>query len=259
MIDLKSILSFYPESLRVFPGFILREYLQHKILEAVFQSKHASKLAFIGGTCLRIVHGNTRFSEDIDFDNLHCSPEDWMDLSDIIVRHLRLNGLEVEMKVIQKNAWHCYIRFPEILFREGLSGYPEEKILIQVDAEPQRYSFGPEPWLLNKFDVFTEVFCAPVSLLMAQKCFAILNRKRNKGRDFFDMSFFMARAIQPDWKYLSLKLGLDSSEKLSLAILERCEQLDMQDMANDVSAFLFNARDREKIIQFPSLVKQYWR
>jgi predicted nucleotidyltransferase component of viral defense system len=258
MIDLKTISSFYPEPLRQFPRFILREYLQYKILEAVFQSEHASKLAFIGGTCLRIVHSNARFSEDIDFDNLGCTEEDRIAISGIIKRNLELQGYGVEMKVIHKNAWHCYIRFPEMLFREGLSGFPEEKILIQVDAEAQHYSFEPESWLMNKFDVFTEIFCAPLPLLMAHKCFAILNRKRNKGRDFFDLIYLLSRNLQPDYGFLSLKAGIESREILLKALLSHCAQLNMQEMANDVAPFLFNARDKEKIIHFETLLKQYW-
>ena len=91
------------------------------------------------------------------------------------------------------------IRFPQLLFNQGLSGYAEEKILIQVYAEPLHYAFEPQNYLLNRFDIFTDIFCAPLPLLMAQKCHAILNRKRNKGRDFFDLTFLMSRNQQPDW------------------------------------------------------------
>ena len=36
MLDLKQIESFYPEYLRSFKRNLLREYLQYKILEAIF-------------------------------------------------------------------------------------------------------------------------------------------------------------------------------------------------------------------------------
>jgi predicted nucleotidyltransferase component of viral defense system len=42
-------------------------------MQNVFESKFASKLVFIGGIYLRIVHQNQRFSEDIDFDNFGLS------------------------------------------------------------------------------------------------------------------------------------------------------------------------------------------
>lgn len=70
MLNLEEILQAYPESLRTFKRFLLREYLQYKILEIVFgASKYANQLCFLGGTCLRIVHNTSRFSEDLDFDN----------------------------------------------------------------------------------------------------------------------------------------------------------------------------------------------
>ncbi|GAC1589402.1 MAG: hypothetical protein NVS3B19_09430 [Ginsengibacter sp.] len=69
MLVLSEIEKFYPENLRVYKRFILREYLQYKMLQIIYESEYAKGLAFLGGTCLRIVHGNTRFSEDIDFDN----------------------------------------------------------------------------------------------------------------------------------------------------------------------------------------------
>ena len=73
MISLHNIEQFYPENLRGFKRNMLREYLQFKILEIIFNSRLAPKLSFIGGTALRIVHENTRFSEDLDFDNFNHS------------------------------------------------------------------------------------------------------------------------------------------------------------------------------------------
>ena len=68
MLDLKQVESFYPESLRPFKRNLLREYLQYKILEIIFGSEFGEKLVFMGGTATRIIHENTRFSEDLDFD-----------------------------------------------------------------------------------------------------------------------------------------------------------------------------------------------
>lgn len=71
MISLKEIQQYYPANLHGFRSFMLREYFQYKILEIVFECKFADKLCFLGGTCLRIVHDNSRFSDDLDFDNLN--------------------------------------------------------------------------------------------------------------------------------------------------------------------------------------------
>ena len=69
MLDLAQIQAQYPVTLRPFGRFILREYLQHKLLQLIYDSPLGARFIFLGGTCLRIVHGNRRFSEDLDFDN----------------------------------------------------------------------------------------------------------------------------------------------------------------------------------------------
>jgi len=99
MLNIEDILSFYPTNLRPFKRFILREYLQYKILEILFNSPHATKLCFLGGTCLRIVHNNTRFSEDLDFDNFALSNQDFEAISEHLKKALQLEGYEVEIKV----------------------------------------------------------------------------------------------------------------------------------------------------------------
>jgi len=197
MLKLSEIQSFFPQSLHRFPQFMLREYLQYKILEIVYASGYANFLCFLGGTFLRIVHGNQRFSEDLDFDNRGLKEEQFAEIADIIKKQLEREGYDIEIKLVMRGAWHCYIKFPCLLFGEGLSEHKEEKILIQIDTEPQFYNFEPERVILNKFEVFTTILTVPLPLLLSQKFFAILNRSRKQGRDFFDVVFLMSRGIHP--------------------------------------------------------------
>lgn len=256
MLSLKEIKAFYPESLHSFERFILREYLQYKILEIIFESPFASKLAFLGGTCLRIIYATTRFSEDIDFDNFQLSEEDFKGISRIVKAELEKLGYEAEIRNVMKGAYHCYIRFPELLYQQGLSGHKEERILIQLDTEAHDFSYQPDKPILNKFDVFTQIFSTPEALLLAQKFYAIINRKRNKGRDFFDVTFLLSRGIKPNFEYLNLKLGIQTSDELRKQTLEKCAALNMNEMAKDVEPFLFNRKDTKKVLLFPELLKQ---
>lgn len=257
MLDIHEIEKYYPEHLRGFRRFMLREYLQYKILEIVFTGPYADKLIFLGGTCLRIVHGNQRFSEDLDFDNLDLKASEFHDISNHISTQLARQGYLVEIKPVSKGAWHCYIRFPRLLFQQGLSGYEEEKILIQLDTEPQSFNYTAEKPILNKFDVFTKIAVTPLRLLMAQKCYAILNRNRNKGRDFFDLVFLMGLNIQPEMAYIEQKLGIRSTSALKEKIVQKCRSLDMSAMASDVAPFLFHAGDEKKVRLFVEYLEGY--
>lgn len=256
MLPLTEIEKYYPENLRGFKRFILREYLQHKILQIVFDSEFANRLCFLGGTCLRIVHGNNRFSEDLDFDNFGMEESEFQKVAQTIERELEKEGYQVEMKTILKSAFHCHIRFPELLYKEGLSGHLEEKILIQLDTEPQNFEFTPERYLLNRFDVFTQILITPKDILLAQKFYAILNRPRNKGRDFYDIVFLLALIDKPNYDFLTLKAGISNADELKRKIHERCSQLDMNEMGRDVAAFLFNPADVRKVIHFPEYIEQ---
>lgn len=256
MLTLSEIEKNYSENLRGFKRFILREYLQYKLLQILFDSEYANELCFLGGTCLRIVHGNNRFSEDLDFDNFAIAENTFEKVSGVLKKALEQEGYEVEMKTVFRGAYHCYIRFPEILYKEGLSGHREEKILIQLDTEPQHFDFVPEKYILNRFDVFTQIFITPLNLLLAQKFYAVCNRERNKGRDFFDIAFLLSLIDRPDYNYLEFKMGVSNEEQLKERIIEKCNSLNMEEMAQDVQPFLFNPRDVQKVLLFPELIKQ---
>ena len=47
MISLSQILSEYPQHLRIYGESILKEYLQYKILNSIYNTKHADKLNFL--------------------------------------------------------------------------------------------------------------------------------------------------------------------------------------------------------------------
>ncbi|MCO5286696.1 MAG: nucleotidyl transferase AbiEii/AbiGii toxin family protein [Chitinophagaceae bacterium] len=256
MLPLSEILKEYPQGMSGFRTFIIREYLQYKILQAMFESRFANQFCFLGGTCLRIVHGNNRFSEDLDFDNFNIPEKDFKEVSIIIVKELEKEGYEVEMKTIIKSAYHCIIKIPEILHAQGLSGHREEKILIQLDTEPQQFSYTPEKVILNKFDVFTQIFTTPLDLLLAQKFYAILHRKRNKGRDFYDVVFLLSKVKKPNYDYLEMKTGIKDGVKLKSELLNHCSKINMEEMARDVQPFLFSAKDVNKVTLFTDYIRQ---
>jgi len=153
------------------------------------------------------------------------------------------------------SAFHCYIRFPAVLFNLGLTGHSEEKILLQLDTEPQNYAYEPNLIFLNKFDVFTQIFTTPLETLLAQKFYAVLNRPRNKGRDFYDIVFILSKIKEPDYSYLEQKLGIKNPAQLKEAILNHCSTLNMNEMANDVAPFLFQPSEVIQVQRFPSYLR----
>lgn len=137
-----------------------------------------------------------------------------------------------------------------------MSGHREEKILIQLDTEPQDFPFTPDKVILNKFDVFTQINCTPLDLLLAQKFYTILNRKRNKGRDFYYVVFLLSKIKTPNYDYLDQKLKIKNATQLKDKIFKHCASLDMEEMARDVQPFLFNPKDVNKVQLFVEYLRQ---
>jgi Nucleotidyl transferase AbiEii toxin, Type IV TA system len=59
---------------------------------------------------------------------------------------------------------------------------------------------------MNKFDVQTNILTISPQLLLSQKIHTVFERKRIKGRDFFDIVFLLGITQNPDYRYLQEKL-----------------------------------------------------
>jgi predicted nucleotidyltransferase component of viral defense system len=255
MLDIEQIQSFYPEHLRPFKKNLLREYLQYKILEAVFESPLAEKLTFMGGTCIHIIHGSPRFSEDLDFDNPAIERHDFETLSQRVKRALELQGFTVELKNTYQNAFRASLRFPGLLPTGGISGHRDEKLLIQIDTEPQGVRYRQDKFILNKFDVFARINIVPEDTLLAQKILCIFTRSRPMGRDFFDVVFLLAKS-GVDFDYLDRKMSIRNKKELRDRLLRRCKQLDFSRLTKDLEPFVYSKKDLQRVLMFPDFIQQ---
>lgn len=254
MLDLSQIESFYPQPLRVFKKNILREYLQYKILDVIYDSNYAVKLAFMGGTALRIIHGSNRFSEDLDFDNFNLTKTEFEEIGELVRKRLVLEGYSIETRNVFKDAFHCYISILNILYENKISQHKEEKLMIRLDTEPQGITYSLEKVIINKFDIFTRINVVPASTLLSQKIFAILNRKRTMGRDLFDTVYLFNRTT-PNFDYLRLHTNIKNMAELKDILLAKCDKLDFKLLSRDVEPFLVNPGDSKKVLLFRDYIK----
>lgn len=231
---------------------MLVEYIQHELLDSLFKQEKSQYLSFIGGTALRIVYNGSRFSEDLDFDNFGLSFEEFQGLTDLVVEDMRLKGFIVEFRTIEKNAYHCYIKFPHILQEAKLESDSEEKILVRIDMMEKEKIFMPVIHTLNKFDIYRNILVNPADILLSQKLITILGRKREKGRDFFDVSYLYGMT-QPNFDYIEKVMGMDKSEFIE-KIFARCEELDFSLLAKDVEPFLMYPEQSVRVVDFKKFI-----
>ena len=254
MLSLEQIENYYPELLRVFKKNLLREYLQYKILEIIFNTDYADKLSFIGDTSIRIVHNINRFSEDFDFDNFYLNETEFKKIIETVKQKLELEGYKVEVNDKSKNSLNWSVKFLNILYQSKISGHKEQKVHIKLQTEPHKFDYRPNKFLLNKFEVFTQINATPMDILLAMKIYAIFNRKRDMGRDFYDTIFLFGKT-KPNYDYLKFKVGIENVEQLKAKLLEKSKELNFRLLAKDVRPYLTNAEDSKKVLLFPEFTK----
>jgi len=158
--------------------------------------------------------------------------------------------------LLSKTAYRCIIKFPRMLYDYGLAAVPEQKLSIQIDTQAQQFSFQSDSFILNRFGVFAQISTTPLDVIFSQKCHAILERPRNKGRDFFDVVYLLSRRVKPNYDYLAQKLDIHTASQLKERILTHWSTINVNEQMADVEGFLFAAKDIRKIALFGEMFKQ---
>ena len=260
MINLDEIKSFFAENHRRNPSYfeyMLKEYFHFRMLDIIFSGEYAAKLSFIGGTNLRILHHIQRFSEDLDFDSFQLSRDEFIQLTNKVIARLRDEGIKVEAEDKEKDlrlvAYRRNIVFPGLMFDLGLTGHREKKLLIKIECESHHFVYKPEKPIIQKFNVFTQIFAPSPAILLSMKTGAVL--ERGKGRDYYDF-IFLSGITDPDFGYLDMKFGITSHTQLYEKILESCEKTDFELKSRDFEKLVFDPAETRKVLLFKEYIKQ---
>ena len=154
---------------------------------------------------MRFLYGLPRYSEGLDFA-LEGERERY-DLRGWLVsvgRQLRREGYTVRSTLRARTAVHAvWLRFPGILHENGLSAHREEALAIKIDVDSTPPSgAGTETRLVRRHVTLRLWHHDPASLL-AGKLHAVLRRPFAKGRDVYDLGWYLS---DPDWPAPNLKL-----------------------------------------------------
>lgn len=241
----------------------LKEIIQEIILAGLARANFFDKAAFYGGTALRIFHGLPRFSEDLDFTLLSAQPDfSLKTYFHSVVETLKSFGLEVEIEEINKKVFtdvesaflkaNTRIHFLKIesgkKFADKIQDNKKISIKFEVDTSPP-LGFETEVKVLPP-PITASVKALKPSYLFAGKMHAILFRKwksRIKGRDFYDLLWYLGQNIPMNLEYLENKMRdgkkWQESRKMTkddlMTILEdRIKTIDFQNAAQDVAVFI---------------------
>lgn len=253
MIDLDYIRSFFPPAIANnsrFDRYMLKEYIQLMALGHMATTPYISKIAFIGGTNLRLIQGIDRFSEDLDFDCKEMTETEFITMTDSVIRYLQKNNIRVEPRDTPNpklTAFRRNLHFPQMMFDLGLTGHREERFLIKVEAQDQGVAYTPQLANVNRMGFFFNLQVPPIDVLCAMKLSAVLTR--HKGRDFYDSLFLLSKTC-PSYEFLKAKNDIDSLEALKSAVAAMQPTVDMEMKKRDFQHLLFQEENAERIIQF---------
>lgn len=232
---------------------LIREYLQTKILYYLYMNKNASNLSFMGGTCLHIVYGLNRFSEDLDFDNFGLTDSEIKSIIEKVSNKLIKEGFFLTLRVSELQK-EISLYFPELLQDLHISGHKEEKLRINIDYDNKERIVQPETFLLSRFGIIQRIMVNKLSVIFAQKILAVAFRKRPIPRDFYDIIWLVSRSVLPDYTYLE-KNGIKSNEVKGI-LLEKYDKLNKKQMVNELAPFLFDKDDIKKLDFLREIVKK---
>ena len=259
MTDQDIIKNFFPEQIRnntLLGKSMIKEYIQLLILDYLSTTQYVRKLTFIGGTCLRLVKGIDRFSEDLDFDCKETNKEEFIQMSDDVMQFLRRNGYKVESKDKDSpklTAFRKNIYFPEFLFDIGLSRHRDERFLIKIEAQDQGVAYTPEIKNIRGCGFYFPFPVPSDSVLCAMKATALL--ERGKGRDFYDLMFLLGQT-KPDYDFLAKRIGVKNAAGLKSEVKKRIKITDLKTKAKDFEHLLFNKENNKRILRFEEFIEE---
>jgi len=224
----------------------MREFLQIICLKIIYDKNYSRNMAFVGGTALRILFGLRRFSEDLDFSLTRKKGYDFLKVNSEIANALKLYGLNVDSQAkTAGNVHSSTIKFGGLLKAAGLSALAGEKlrVKIEVDANPPK-GWHVQDSVVNKTYIFgIRHFDLPS--LYATKLHACFYRKFTKGRDIYDLIWYLSKKIRPNLGLLNnaIKQTEGGSPKITAAnfknfLLEQIEKIDFKAARADVERFL---------------------
>ncbi len=242
----------------------LKEITQEIALYALAKSGFFEHAAFQGGTCLRIIHGLDRFSEDLDFALNTPGKFDLDPFLDKTSEFMQAYGFEMEVSGSEKADKAVQTRFlkddsiKKLVTLKHLRDL-KKKINIKVELDTNPPDHAKDEMKFVEFPTDFSILSHDIPSLMSGKIHALLCRKFVKGRDWYDFSWYISEKATPNYEYLAAAIkqtGPWEGKNLKVdrqwlkeALIDKINALEWKKVIEDVTPFL-NAQkkiDVEKV------------
>jgi hypothetical protein len=155
-------------------------------------------LAFHGGTALRFLYASARYSEDLDFalERVHKS-YNFRGYLHAIQTEFAVEGYELSVRVSdQKTVHSAFVRFSGLLYELGLSPHRDERLAVKLEVDTNPPAGAGLATTVVRRHVLLQFQHHDRPSLLAGKLHALLQRPYVKGRDVYDLLWFLS---DPGW------------------------------------------------------------
>lgn len=184
---------------------VAQEYLQARILGGWQRAGAMRPLAFHGGTALRFLYSLPRYSEGLDFALER--PEagyDFRACLRAVQTELTAENYAVEVRVSDRRTVHsAFIQFPGLPQELGLSPHRNEKLAVKIKVDTKPPAGAVLQTTLVRRHVTLQLQHHDRASLLSGKLHAILQRDYLKGRDLYDLLWYVS---DPAWPLPNLTL-----------------------------------------------------
>jgi len=193
---------------------VLQELMQHYVLSSLSRAGLFAEALFHGGTCLRIVYAMNRFSEDLDFLLKQPNPSfRWQHYLESVRNDCAQEGIpfEVQDKSQAGSAVQKAFLKTDSIGKLLVLNLPFERhrprkirIKLEIDINPPPGSTFTTNYIT--FPVTAAMTTQSLESGFALKLHALLCRPYVKGRDWYDLVWYVARKTRPDLALLGQAL-----------------------------------------------------
>ena len=244
---------------------IVREYLQARTLEFLQENGAFTNWLFVGGTALRFLYAMPRFSEDLDFSLTRSGEDDrFINHLEKIKRGFSLEGYDVTIKTkTEKNVKYAFVKFPGLLYELNLSPLPPETLSIKVEIDTHPPEGAQTETSIIRKHVLLNLQHYDKSSLLAGKCHALLSRKYTKGRDIYDLMWYLSDRTWPEPNIVLLNHAVKQTDwsgpELTLEnwreqVAHRLSEFDWDKIIADIKPFVEKQSDL-KLLTLENLLK----
>jgi hypothetical protein len=228
---------------------LAREYLQALVLQSLQRAGAMTAIAFHGGTALRFLFSLPRYSEDLDFalerpSNMY----DFRSYLQSIQKDLEAQGYQTTLKVNdQKTVHSAFVRFTGLPYELKLSPHPHEALAVKIEIDTNPPAGASLDTSLVRRHVLLNLQHHDRASLLAGKLHAILQRPFLKGRDLYDLIWYLSDRDWPDPNLVLLNKALQQTAWTGPAIhadswreivRSKIESMPFEQALDDVRPFL---------------------